>query len=367
MSEHKRWFHRTNQESDSSFKVLIQQIDALKTEQSKQGAQITQFLQIVQRLQASQATEGVPTKIRPVSATMQATTFTLSVWLRYFEQLKVSGQLNVLAPDIQLMYVTLGTGYTPLDPTIHDLLSSLLLGQEQYAMALTEAEYALQAVKDHPRFVHRKGMAVLGIARNENNENVKVNLLQGIASFLEQYFLHVESAANNPDLGGLQGRIYFNLWEVSKNLTDLERSWKAYLQAWNNDETQYFPAINYAILYMTWLYKQGKSINEVRSILIRIIDMCKTLREKGETSFWINFTTGQAHLAMSDFESAKIAYKAGLACSTPPTFQNWTSAMDGVSRVAAINPDISNEAVQEIQALITPIDPFFQDNADSNE
>ena len=359
MSERKGLFGRANQ----GMNAQAQTAQILQTLQANQ-AQIAQTVQTLQTAQAAQTTQLAQlaqmaqiTQIRPAT---QANSYALAIWLRHFERLDALGQLSALVPDVALMYQTLPSPYTPTDPSIHDLLSLLLLGQEQYPQALQEAEYGLTVLKNHPRLVHHKCLALLGLARNAKTDNEKVEILHTAAAYLEGFFKQCPKANENPDMAALEGHIFLDLWECQGNIDDLKQSWQAYERAWKGDKFQYYPAINYAVLYAMWLQKMNQDMTPIQKTLRDIIDLCITQRQGGELTFWIDFTAAQAHLALDHFSDAKDAYSSGLLHTPAPTSREWEAAMEGVARVKIINPHISDRAVQEIRDLRKPTAIYLQ-------
>lgn len=274
----------------------------------------------------------------------------LAVWQRRFETLINSGQLNGILPTRSLMYATLPKSFQPLDPAIHELLSGALLGQKAYKEAIEEIDYALSLVNDHPLLLHRKCLALLGLA---GKDKAHILTYLSAASIIVDAIMKKYSAAQtNPEFASLEGRIYRDLWYVHHQPEHLTHAKEAYYRAWDADESQYFPGINYAEMYLAWLIHNQMDVTLANAVFTKLIGICQQQRMRGDLTFWNDFTIGQAWLGLNQFEPAKDAYRAGLNCAPAPTAREWEAAMQRVDRMAALVPTIGVAEVEAINKLL---------------
>ena len=102
-----------------------------------------------------------------------------------------------------------------------------------------EAEFALQFAPNDVTLLHRKGLA---LARRND-----VGLAREVVSKI--YAIDPE-LQNNPEVAGLEGRIFRTLWKSGGDTRDLDSAIDAYKRAYDQDRLQYYPGINAAELFL---------------------------------------------------------------------------------------------------------------------
>jgi tetratricopeptide (TPR) repeat protein len=241
-----------------------------------------------------------------------------AIWRNRFEDLVRSGRQSEILAQRQMLYVAFGGRPRKLELAIHDLLSGILLQQSKENESLEEVEFALSFAPNDVALLHRKGLALA--RRNDLHQAAQVvAAIYGIEPQLR----------DNPEIAGLEGRIYRTLWKSNGVENDLDRAIEAYRRAYDLDRTQYYPGINAAELL---LFK--KRVEEADIIFKAVLETCRELQKRAAVSFWTDFTAGQAELGIGDLNEAAIAYSAGLNRNPPPSKSDKRSASDGVCRMA---------------------------------
>jgi tetratricopeptide (TPR) repeat protein len=135
----------------------------------------------------------------------------------------------------QQMYASLGKPFNPVDPSVHELLSKILLDQGYFQDVIEEVDYALKLLDEDTVLLHRKALALVELHNLQEAKNV----INEIISLNEE--LH-----SNPEIASLQGRLYREQWKLTENPQDLDAAIEAYYRAYKADKTQYYPGINAA-------------------------------------------------------------------------------------------------------------------------
>jgi tetratricopeptide (TPR) repeat protein len=241
-----------------------------------------------------------------------------AVWRNRFENLVRSGRAAETLGQRQLMYAAFGGKPKKLELAIHDLLSGLLLQQGNEDQSLQEVEFALEFAPNDATLLHRKGLALA--RRNDLNRAKQI--------VFQIYSIDPE-LRNNPEIAGLEGRIYRTLWKTSGATEDLDKAIDAYRRAYDQDRMQYYPGVNAAELL---LYR--KSFEEANLIFHQVLETCNELRRRPLVSFWTDFTAAQAQLGLGDVKAAVDTYLAGLNREPRPSKGDIKSAADGARRTA---------------------------------
>lgn len=259
----------------------------------------------------------------------------MNMWRERFEHQIKEGRLNDITSTRQMMYTSLGPAFKPLDLTLHDMLSSLLLDRKKYIETLQEIEYALELANDDLRLLHRKALAQLGLKRYAEAEATIQHVLTLDASL-----------RLNPEIGSLHGRIHREYWEVTGASAMLDAAIQAYLKVYLADKTQYFPGINAAALLL-----HTDAPQQAEGIFNEILATCRKLQARQETSYWIDFTLGEAYLGLGRIKDALAAYQAGLERTPQPAPRDRESAIGGIKRMAHCKKLAEDEVALFINAL----------------
>jgi tetratricopeptide (TPR) repeat protein len=258
----------------------------------------------------------------------------MTLWRDRFEKLVQSGRVDEVMPMRQLMYTSLKP-FQAVEPTIHELLSRILLEQREYMAAIEEVDYALTLIKDDVQLLHRKALAVIELQNLLEAEN----LVKHILSLNEELSL-------NPEIASLQGRIHRERWELTQEPAELDAAIAAYYRAYEADKTQYYPGINVAELALT----KGDT-NLAEQIFQEILDECKELQKRPIVSYWVDFTVGAAYLGQGDIDGAIAAYSQGLKRIPSPPPRDRESAARGVYRMATAK-HLPDDVIEKIKAIL---------------
>ncbi len=235
----------------------------------------------------------------------------------------------------QQMYASLGKPFNPVDPSVHELLSKILLDQGYFQAASEEVDYALKLLDEDTVLLHRKALALVELHNLQEAKNV----INEIISLNEE--LH-----SNPEIASLQGRLYREQWRLTENPQDLDAAIEAYYRAYQADKTQYYPGINAATLSLT------KGDTELANqIFQEIVKLCQQRQQGSVVSYWVDFTAGEAYLGLGNEEAAIAEYKKGVSRTPPPPSRDRDSAIKGVRRIVMAKK-LSSEIITQIEAIL---------------
>ncbi len=235
----------------------------------------------------------------------------------------------------QLMYTSLPKPFQPVEPTIHELLSRILLEQGEYKAAIEEVDSALTLVQDDVQLLYRKALAVVELQNLLEAEN----LVKHIISLDEELSLNAEIAS-------LQGRIHRERWALTHEPAELDAAIAAYYRAYEADRTQYYPGINAGELTLT----KGDT-DLAKQLFQEVLETCKDLQKRPVVSYWVDFTVGAASLGQGDIDAAIAAYTQGLQRLPAPPPRDRQSAAKGADRMVAARK-LPNDVVEKIKAIL---------------
>jgi tetratricopeptide (TPR) repeat protein len=259
----------------------------------------------------------------------------IEIWRGRFEKLIQSGRVNEIFAMRQQMYASLGKPFNPVDPSVHELLSKILLDQGYFQDVIEEVDYALKLLDEDTVLLHRKALALVELHNLQEAKNV----INEIISLNEE--LH-----SNPEIASLQGRLYREQWRLTENPQDLDAAIEAYYRAYQADKTQYYPGINAATLSLT------KGDTELANqIFQEIVTLCQQRQQGSVVSYWVDFTAGEAYLGQGDVEAAIAEYKKGVSRTPPPPLRDQDSAVKGVRRIVMAKK-LSSEIITQIEAIL---------------
>lgn len=243
----------------------------------------------------------------------------MELWRGRFEDLVRTGRSSEVLAARDMMYATLGSPFTPSDPSVHELLSRVLIDENRFAEAVEEVDHAVSRVGDDPQLLHRKALALTELGDHHTARGL-----------LEHLYEQSETLRTNPELAGLEGRIHRERWESSHDRADLEAAATAYLRAYDANPADYYPGVNAASL----LLELGE-LGEAQGTYARVLERCRSLQERPRASFWIDFTAAEALTGMGRLDEAVGEYGRGLHRVPPPSPRDRGSALKGFERLAA--------------------------------
>lgn len=259
----------------------------------------------------------------------------MRLWRTRFEDLIRAGRINEIIPKRQTMYASLGAPFKPVEPSLHELLSKLLLDHKNYQEAVEEADHALSLVGDDVDLLHRKALAL-----------VEMKNLQAAEQLVQQILdAHVE-LQNNPELASLEGRIHREHWQTSSDPQHLDLAFAAYLRAYRADQTQYYPGINAASLALA---KGDKQV--AHDLYDEVVQTCRKLQQRPDVSYWVDFTAGEASLGKGDVQGAIANYREALTRTPGPSPRDKMSALKGARRLVGVMK-FDNDVQSEIEKVL---------------
>jgi tetratricopeptide (TPR) repeat protein len=241
----------------------------------------------------------------------------MTLWRTRFEELIRAGRVNEVVPKRQSMYLSLGSPFKPVEPTLHELLSKILLDHRNYQEAVEEADYALSLVSEDVDLLHRKALAL-----------VEMQNLPAAEEIVRRILASHQDLKNNPELASLEGRIHRERWRATNDRAHLESAFASYLRAYRSDPAQYYPGVNAASLALAKGDEQT-----AREIYAEVAETCRLLQQRRDVSFWVDFTAGEARLGSGDIPAALANYRQALTRTPPPAPRDSSSALGGARRI----------------------------------
>ncbi|MCK4260769.1 MAG: DUF4071 domain-containing protein [Halanaerobiales bacterium] len=215
----------------------------LSTYQSYAGEEETKIIEICERLLVEAGLspkkqywqpiiDSYLSSIRLHRPPRNASPTAVSLWVRRIENYINSGRVSELHTLADSMYASLGSEKA-IDAQVHNLLSITFLEEKQYELALKEAKKALALLPDDLNLLHRKILVLLEM--REHNQ-AKDNLDYIYGQFGEARYL--------PEIAGLEGRLYRELYELTGKEEELDNSINAYQIAYEKDPLNYYCGVN---------------------------------------------------------------------------------------------------------------------------
>ncbi len=257
------------------------------------------------------------------------------LWRERFEELVQTGRVEEVPSRRTAMYASLDNPFEPIEPTVHELLSRILLEQKDYQGAIEEADYALRLVGEDAELIHRKALAMVELQNLSDAET----LVQGM-------FQDHNELRSNPELASLEGRINRERWTLTRERTYLDAAFNAYHRAYEADRNQYFPGINAGELALV----RG-DILKAEEIFREVLETCSMLQQRSIVSYWVDFSAGQAYIGLGDTEAAVGEYTRALSRIPAPPPRARQSALGGARRTAQAR-GLSDASIQQIAELL---------------
>ena len=242
------------------------------------------------------------------------------LWRNRIEQLLQSGRRNEVPAMRDRMYSTFGPGFRPSDVQLHDLLSKVMLDLKKFEAAREEASYALQIVGDDIDLLHRKALAELHLHQ----------LGTALETVEKLYEINPALRANG-EIAGLEGRIYRERHDSSRDPQDLEAAIDAYRRAFEADPSSYYTGVNYGALLL-----RSSASDRAEPILRQVLQIVEQVRSTPPISYWTDFTAGECWLGLGDVERSLAEYRTGMGRYPAPSSRDRDSAMGGVIRMAEL-------------------------------
>jgi tetratricopeptide (TPR) repeat protein len=260
----------------------------------------------------------------------------MTLWRNRFVDLLLDGRAAEVTEVRQLMYASLGQPFQPVDPSLHDLLSQILLNRKLYPDALAEVDYALSLLGADVHLLNRRSLILIEQRR-------QAEALQFLTTLTQQH----PELAQNADVAGLEGRIYRELWQQTNDSAQLDNALAAYKRAYDLDNTQLYPAINVAEL----AFAKGDETTG-QTLCQQIITQATALRNERVVSYWTDFAAGEAHLGLRQEALAVEDYRAGVQRTPAVSLRDWDSALAGAQRMVTIRK-LPTDVITNIQGLWT--------------
>jgi tetratricopeptide (TPR) repeat protein len=260
----------------------------------------------------------------------------MDLWRTRFQELINFGRSHEVLEKRRTMYSTFGDSFKPIDPSLHELLSKIMLDNEHFDEAIEEIDYAISLVGEDIDLMHRKGLAFLHKHNSQEAEKIVNKLLQNYPNL-----------QNNPELASLEGRIHRENWLTTKESVQLDKAFAAYYRAYEANSSQYYPGINAAEL--AFYRKDTELANE---ILSNILDYCLKIQQEPIVSYWVDFTIGQVYLGLGNYEEASKNYQIGLKRNPSPSIRDRKSALNGVRRMFDAK-NLTTEDIEKIEQILS--------------
>lgn len=259
----------------------------------------------------------------------------MELWRDRIEDLVRSARASEVPGLRSMMYASLGKPFEPTDPSVHELLSRVLLDLERFEDALKEVDRALSVVGEDAQLLHRKALILAEMGDRDT----------ALKIVTRTYELD-ENLRANPELAGLEGRLYREQWQTTQDPEVLEQAIEAYTRAFHADRQQYYPGVNAASL----LQASGREC-EAALLYEEVLKVTTRLRSRTRVPFWTDFTTGEVYLGLGRLQEALEAYRAGLGRDPSPSPRDLMSALKGVRRKAELMAPLKGKT-HEIERLL---------------
>jgi tetratricopeptide (TPR) repeat protein len=244
----------------------------------------------------------------------------MAMWRGRIEQHIQSGRLSEVPQLRSAMYAGFGKPFEPQDAMLHDLLSRAMLDCRCYREANEEVDHALQLLDFDVHLLHRRALAAVS--------------LHDLASALETVRRLTEmdaSLATNPEIAGLEGRIYRERYEASKDAADLAAARVAYTRGMEANPSTHYCAVNAGSLALL-----AKDEPAAAHAFARALDAARADQAREPVSFWADFTVGECLLGQGDIEGGHAEYARGLQRRPPPSPLARESALKGALRMSEL-------------------------------
>ena len=262
----------------------------------------------------------------------------MSLWRTRFEELARTGRAGEVFAKRQAMYSSLGAAFTPIDPALHELLSKILLDTKHFQEAIDEIDKAIGLlIGDDVDLLHRKALALVELHNLPEAEGIVKRIIEAN-----------NDLRLNPDLAALEGRIFRERWQTTSDTEDLRKAYEAYLRAYKADPASYYTGINAGSLALAM-----QDTEEAQRLFTEVAATCQQLQREPNTSFWTDFSMGEAQLGLGNVVAASEAYQKGVNRMPPPSPREKTSALNGIIRMGRAK-GIDDNTLSEVRQSLVP-------------
>jgi tetratricopeptide (TPR) repeat protein len=259
----------------------------------------------------------------------------MALWRMRIESLLESGRTGEVPALRQAMYATLGQPFEPQDPRLHDVLSKAMLDCKCYRETIEEVDYALQLVEFDVHLLHRRALAATHLKE-----------LDTALTALKRLTDVDQSLASNPEIAGLEGRIFRERYATSNNEADLRAARAAYERAMDANPSDYYCAVNAGELALA-----AKDIPGAEKVFERALRAAQEAQAREPASYWADFSVGQCYLGKGDAQSALEEYARGVKRQPAPSPRDRESALNGVIRMARLR-NLGDEVIAPFRDVL---------------
>jgi tetratricopeptide (TPR) repeat protein len=239
------------------------------------------------------------------------------MWRGRVEQHIQSGRLSEVPQLRSAMYASFGKPFEPQDAMLHDLLSRAMLDCKCYGEAIEEVDHALQLLDFDVHLLHRRALAAVGL-----------HDLPTALDTIKRLTAADASLADNPEIAGLEGRIYRERYAASRDTADLAAARAAYTRGMEANPSTHYCAVNAGSLAL-----MTKDEPAAAHAFRQALEAARMEQAREPVSFWADFTAGECLLGQGDVEAGHAEYARGLQRRPPPSPMARESALKGVLRM----------------------------------
>jgi tetratricopeptide (TPR) repeat protein len=259
----------------------------------------------------------------------------MALWRARIESLLESGRIGEVPALRQAMYATFGEPFQPQDPLLHDILSRAMLDCKRYRETIEEVDHALELVEFDVHLLHRRALA----ATHLNELDTALNTLKKLSDV-------DQSLASNPEIAGLEGRIYRERYATSNNEADIRAARAAYQRAMDANPSDYYCAVNAGALALA-----AKDAAGAEKAFERALKAAQEAQAGEPATYWADFSVGECFLGKGDVEHALEEYARGVKRKPAPSPRDRESALNGVIRMARLR-NLGNEVITPFRNVL---------------
>jgi tetratricopeptide (TPR) repeat protein len=175
---------------------------------------------------------------------------------------------------------------------------------------------------------------------------VHLHDLNAALNTVQALFKQEPSLASNPELAGLEGRIYREIYGSTNNSDDLTKARAAYRRAAEANPSDYYCAVNAASLALL-----ARDEQDTKMLLERALNAARQAQSRRPASYWADFSVGEILIGQGDIEGALAEYRRGIERQPASPPRDREAALGGVRRMAKLR-NLSEETLQQIEALL---------------
>lgn len=243
----------------------------------------------------------------------------IELWTSRLNASMRTDDVRSLAHLVDQFYVAVG-GRQPVDMVIHDILSSQFLEHELYDLALSEVDLALNLLPDDTVLLYRRGLILLELKKYSD-----VQLLW------QSTFEKHPQTRDWPELAGLEGRLYRDLYALDHREEHLRRALDAYKRAFKSDRTQY--QLGCQAILLAIMADDEQTAGDFMSDVLRCY---QKEQERVDAQSSVDFPLGELYIVGRRVDLAEQSYQRGLNRIPRPEKGDLASARESVGRLGAL-------------------------------